>query len=131
MVRHASGIHCIEKLRNHMVRIVPESDSGPRQIAFVAQSTQARGAQKKCPGVNGGFDTNPPGREHLRKVSTRKQQNVIGYSAQPADHSVRACSHLVWAFSPGTAITEDLPVRACRADLGTAKSLVFAVVPFD
>ena len=69
--------------------------------------------------------------EHSEKVPARKKQHVPLDSPHPAYHPVGPRSDLVRRLPVGTAVTEQLPIRALGADVGAATTLVRAVVPFQ
>ena len=64
-------------------------------------------------------------------MAAGKNQNIPGYYAHAADYTISPRCDLLWQFAAGTAIAEQLPVRAFLKDVNRQATFVFAVVPFD
>src|SRR4029077_7947311 len=97
---------------------------------LIAEHTQARGAQHDvAPAPRA--KSEPADSEHPQEMPTRKQQHVPLDTSHSIDHPVCPNGHLIRRFTSRAAVAEQLPFRALSMDLGGAKPLVLAVVPFQ
>ena len=96
---------------------------------FITQRTQTRSAQQKVtPSRGSKFE--PAGREHAQEMAAGKKQHVLSERSNPAQRAVSPRAHLVRRFPARAAIAEQLPIWALSMDLGSAESLIVAIVPF-
>jgi hypothetical protein len=64
-------------------------------------------------------------------MSAREEQYISCYGSYTAQNALSPCSYLAWRFASRAAVAKQLPIRALRADLCRAATLIFAVVPLD
>src|SRR5229473_125231 len=115
---------------HEMMRVIPKLDDRLRQIVLVAKRAQARSAQQEI-STSRRFQPQPACGQYPKKVPARKNQNVAFDRAHTINHAISPRSNLGGRFTSGTAVAEQLPVRALGVDLRSASTLVFAVVPFE
>ena len=120
----------IHSLRRHVIIVVPQSDHGLGQIAFITQCAETRRAEQKIPSLRSGSEGEPAGGQDTNEVSAGEQQYVSRDAADTLDHAVRALADLHRRFAPGGAIPKQIPVRPISQDLRRSQSFLFAVVPF-
>src|SRR5262249_37107965 len=113
-----------------MTSIIPQPDHRMGAVMFIAERTQARRAQQE---VSSGphFEPEPAGGEDAQEVPAREQQHVPPGRAHPLHHPVGTGADLFRRFPPRAAVTEQVPARSRRTNLGGAEALVLAVIPFD
>src|SRR5208282_2480355 len=87
-------------------------------------------AQQEVPAARR-VETEPAGREYPQEMPARKNQHVAFDRAHPAHDAIGPRADLARRLSSGTAVTEELPVRALGMDLSRAAALILAVIPFD
>src|SRR5436309_13314311 len=67
-------------------------------------------------------------KQHIAVGGARPLDHRIG--ARPLDHRIGASRDLIWRFTSRAAVTEELPIRAIRADFSRTQAFVGAIVPF-
>src|SRR5208282_5027015 len=102
-----------------MTAIVPQPDRRLGQFVLIAQRAEARSAQQEVPAARR-VETEPAGREYPQEMPARKNQHVAFDRAHPAHDAIGPRADLARRLSSGTAVTEELPVRALGMDLSRA-----------
>src|SRR5271157_2234749 len=64
-------------------------------------------------------------------MPAREKQYVSLDASNPVNDLVGSCTYFPWRFPPGTAITEQLPIRSAGMDFRTAETFILAVVPLQ
>ena len=113
-----------------MVRVVPKSNHGLREIVIVSQLTDAGGAQYKEFSLRS-RQIEPRGGNHSKEMAAGENEDVSLGGAGPLDDSIGAGSNLGRRLTAGTAVAKELPAGVPLADFGKAQALILAVVPFD
>src|SRR5271169_1393213 len=113
-----------------MTAIVPKVDCGLGQFVLVAQCAQARSAQQEVPATRR-VETEPADGEHPQEMPARKNQHVTFDRTHPAHDAVGPRANLARRLSSGTAVTEELPVRALCMDFSRSAAFILAIVPLD
>jgi hypothetical protein len=110
--------------------VVPQADHRMGQPVFVPEYAYAcRGQHEKSSCA--GFHPQPAGSEYPQKMTAGKNQHIPIDYAHSAHHLIGPSANLIWQFSAGAAIAEQLPARGFCMNLDRSESFVLAVVPFD
>src|SRR5262245_30887099 len=100
-----------------MPSVVPQPDDRLRQVVFVAQRTQARGAQQEV-STERDIESEPTSSEYAQEMPAGEQQHVTFDRAHAFDRAIRSCADLGRRFAFGAAIAKQLPLRALLVDVG-------------
>ena len=113
-----------------MMGVVPQLDGRARDDVFIANCAQARRSQHERFAMDW-LHANPSCGQHPEKMTAGKNQHVAAYCADPAHDTISSSCHLLWRFTAGRAIAEQLPVRAFFQDVNRQAAFVLAVVPLN
>src|SRR6266404_6728648 len=113
-----------------MMRIVPQSDDRLAEVVLVAEPAEGCGAEHEITPARR-FEAEPACGEHTQNMGARKHQDVTLDGPYTIDDTVGARAHLVRGLASGTAVAEQIPIRALLQDLDSAAAFILAIVPFD
>src|SRR5713226_5459514 len=113
-----------------MASVVPQPDYWLRDVVFVAQRTQARGAEQEV-STERGIEPEPASGEYSQEMAAGKNQHVTFDRAHAFHRAVCPRANLVRRFSSRAAITKQLPFGALLVDVSCETALIVAVVPFE
>ena len=113
-----------------MTGVVPQPHYRLRQVVFVTQRTQARGAQQEV-STECGIEPEPARGEYSQEMPAGEKQHVTFDTAHAFHRAVRPRANLFWRFPSGAAIAKQLPIRALPVDVSTTATLVIAIVSLD
>src|SRR5438309_5069617 len=94
-----------------MARVVPQPDYRLRQVVFVTQRTQARGAQQEVP-TECGIEHEPARGEYSQEMPAGEKQHVTFDTAHAFHRAVCPRANLVRRFPSWASIAKQLPIRA-------------------
>src|SRR5262245_18859320 len=75
------------------------------------------------------WDLRPASRQHPQEMPVRDNKRVAGGRSQPGDDAIRPGDDVLQLLTARTAVAEEFPVGALRADLRGRQAVVGAVVP--
>src|SRR5579872_904563 len=110
--------------------IIPKADHG--FVFGVLEAHRAEGCRIEVQaGARAALEPAPAGRQRPQKMTAGKHEDAISGRTHAGDHPVGPRSDFGDAFTPRTAVAEQLPVGPLAADLGRLAPLVLPVIPFD
>lgn len=115
---------------DYVTRVIPHLDHRLREVMFVAQRAEARGAQYK-ESSGPGFEPHPAGGEHTQEMAAGKKQNPGLRGSHPGQHAVTARADLLGGLAAGAAVAEELPIGTHGVNLIRSEAFVFTVIPFE
>src|SRR5262245_10302959 len=113
-----------------MPSVVPQPEDWLREVVFVAQRTETRGAQHEV-STECGIKSEPTNGEYSQEMPTGEKQDVIFDRANAFHHTICSRANLVGRFPSRTAIAKQLPIRALLVDVSGQATLIRAIIPFD
>src|SRR5207248_3040375 len=109
---------------------VPQPNHRKRAAVFIAESTQAGGAEEKI-FAGQRLKTEPAGGEHSQEMPAGKKQHIAVNRAHSIDHVIGPGSDFGRRLTARTAVAKEHPIRPLLVNFRGTATLILAVVPFE